>query len=194
MKYLKATFILFTFLLLILACGNGEDQAETEQPQNMTQESTDPNLKAEQERYEELGYTPEGPVEWEKGPTIPIDNVEPGTCAGAAGKFAVALSEIDSASAFEVASDTMDIVVRSLMTHSAQVAQMKRMVEEGFHIVSVAEKRNPEDSTVCEACVTANLKGTDVEDCSFKLRLYPDGKWRVYDFGQTSQSQPPMHN
>jgi len=190
LNYLRFITISLITILFLISCGGEERQAREDKGSNMANDSLDPNRRADMQRYEELGYTPKPPAEWDRGPTYPIDSVLPGTCAAAAAKFAQAFAHVDSSAAFEIANDTMDLVVRSIMTNSGQVMQMRRMIEQGFHIVSVAEKTNPEDSTICHACVTANLKGSDVEDCSFKLHLYPDGEWLLYDFGKTGSAPP----
>ena len=172
MKRLTIILLAMTFAaILAVSCGNKNRQV---------QDKTEDYKKAEEERNREMGYTPAPPPV--KGPSVLADSLKPGTSAWVAGKFGMALASMDSAAAMSYCSDTVKILVKALFMDQGQIESMKRAREQGFKIKSVAIINNPVDTTLCTACVTANISNTDVEDCSFHLRL-EHGEWKIYNIG-----------
>ncbi len=172
----KIIFILLalTFITaLIIACGGNGNK-------DQVQERAQAYQKAEEERNQEMGYTPPPPPV--KGPAVPIDSLEPGTSAWVAGQFAVALASIDSTAAISYCADTTKVFVKALFMDQGQIEGMKKANEQGFRIKSVAVMEYPTDSTRATACVTATMNDTDIEDCSFQMRLI-NGEWKVYSIG-----------
>jgi len=122
-----------------------------------------------------------------KGPEILAGQAKPGSCAEAALRFSIAIGDIDSSTALALCNDTMRAVVRAMMTNPAQAENLRRGKEEmGFHIKSAKIVENYSDENHCTACVTAVIKGNEIEDCGFQLTRVGD-KWLVRDFGSTEQ-------
>jgi hypothetical protein len=171
-KPIFAMLALAFIFLIIISCGGTKQQAE---------DKAEAYKRAEEERNKEMGYTPSPPPE--KGPSVLVDSLEPGSSAWVAGQFARALANIDSSAAMSYCSDTTKLLVRALFMDQGQIEGMKKANEQGFKIKSVAIMEYPSDSTRCRACVTATIRDSiDVEDCSFQMRLV-DGEWKIYSIG-----------
>ncbi|HER00650.1 MAG TPA: hypothetical protein ENO22_15045 [candidate division Zixibacteria bacterium] len=155
----------------LLACGGGDQE---------TVHKTEDYQKAEQERHAEYGYEPPAPPV--KGPQIPVDSLEPGTCAHAAAKFSQALAAVDSSEAMKYCNDTTKLIVRAMFLNTTQLKNLQRIRDQGMYIKSVAIEAYSQDSSVCQACVTAVLNDVPDESCGFKLRLV-DGEWKIFQLG-----------
>jgi hypothetical protein len=173
MKYLLITLLIST--LCLLACGNGG------QSENDSVDRSEAYEKAEQERFEEYGYEPA--PEQKKGPQIPVDELEPGTCAYAAGKFSQALAAVDSTEAMKYCTDTTKLILRAMFSNAAQIENLKRIRDKGMYIKSAAVERYSRDSSVCHACVTAVLDSVPDESCGFMLRQF-NGEWKIFQLGE----------
>ncbi|NIP41654.1 MAG: hypothetical protein GWO41_11590 [candidate division Zixibacteria bacterium] len=171
MKHI-AIIILFLGAGLI-ACGNGG------QDQNITHKSED-YQKAEQERFAEYGYEPPPPPV--KGPQVPVDSLNPGTCAYTVAKFSQALAAVDSAEAMKYCSDTTKLIVRAMFINTTQLKNLQRLRDKGMYIKSVAIEGYSRDSSICQACVTAVLDSVPNEACGFKLRRV-GGEWKIFQLG-----------
>ena len=173
MRYLLTTTLIFA--LSLLACGGGGQNKQD------TASRSEAYEKAEQERFEEYGYEPA--PEQKKGPQIPVDELEPGTCAYAAGKFSQALAAVDSAEAMKYCTDTTKLILRAMFSNAAQIENLKRIRDKGMYIKSAAVERYSRDSSVCHACVTAVLDSVPDESCGFMLRQV-DGEWKIFQLGE----------
>lgn len=167
----KAIILLLAFAIIITAvyCGGGSDESAVERRKKYLEEKENEGGQA-------------GPEELVKGPNMPIDELEEGTCAYAAAQFAIAIKDVDTTTALKYCGDTMKAVVRVLLTNPEQAERMKMARDAGFSIKYVRLVENVGDPNLCRACVTATFQANDMEDCSFKLRL-DDGEWKIYDFG-----------
>jgi hypothetical protein len=169
----KATLLVLVIFMFtsILFCGNGEEQSAIDRRNEYL---------AEQEQKSEPPST--NPEELTLSPEVLAEDAVPGTCAEAAIKFATAFSDLDTLTALPMTGDTLKLVVRTIMTRPDQMASMRQAKEMGFRIKAAKIVEDQEDSTLCQACVTAFINGLDIDDCSFMFKL-KDEQWILYDFG-----------
>lgn len=182
MSKLPISLGLILIFSIFIFCGSGETTSETE-PDN-----TEAYKQAETERNAEYGYEPPEPFIPIEGEVLTAGNTIPGSSADIALRFATAFSDVDSVEAYKYCNDTMQVVVRAFMITPSQTTSMLKAKEDGFKILSVKTLTNPNDTTTCSACITANFMDAEVEDCSFKLRKIA-GEWKITDFGKQKQRQ-----
>lgn len=114
------------------------------------------------------------------GPEIPPDELQEGTCEYAAYWFAEYFTSGDSLKAYELCTDSMKNVVRTILQSPGQMKNMELNRAAGYELVSAA-KAVESSGDYCRACLRASFMNAERQQCDFHFTRV-NGKWLLSAF------------
>ena len=189
-------FLIYTFLALILVigCGGNKDNSETdaaaeatvtvEQAQPEFERPTTANnpkdkMTVHNPNIEKVN--PNANIK-NRGPEMVPDELNPGSCEFSAYWFAEYFTSGDSTNAYSLCTDSMEMVVRTILQLPDQISTMNHNRQTGYKIESISIV-DTEDPDFCRACITASFMNESRDDCNFYF-VNVNGDWLLYAFGE----------
>lgn len=177
----------------IVFCG-GKKEADnesqnTEQVQNQAEEkeSQNPAEMSNPKKDELTVQNPNMPdVPAPPNDTVPMgaeivpDELQEGTCEYAAYWFAEYFTSGDSLKAYELCTDSMKNIVRTILQSPGQMKNMELNRSAGYKLVSAAKAIESTQNN-CRACLRASFMNEERQDCNFHFTKI-NGRWLLSAF------------